>query len=215
MDVLWAAACGVFSTPLPAGEHGCARCGRRTGHLTPTGRAVSAKFTGFDDWLGPPTGGVCRECAWALHTKELRLHPLVVRHTPPSATPVTRGELVALLDAPLALEVSVTVPLRPGRKHLLPSARWGHVTTDDATLRWGPGDAARLHAMHRLRRSGFGGRMLTAPAPAWPVLRRLDPAARADALTDWARLDPWRAAAPWMRLGIHVTVPTSPARTAA
>ena len=166
MDVLGAAACAVFASPLPDGEHGCARCGRRTGQLTPTGRVVSAKFTGFDDWVGPPTFGVCRDCAWALHTKGLRLHPLVVHRTTPSVTTATRGELAALLAGPLPLQVSVTVPLRPGRKHLLPSARWGHVTTGDATLRWGPGDAARLHAMHRLRRGGFGGRMLDRPRPA-------------------------------------------------
>ena len=215
MDVPCAAASAVFAGPLPPGVHGCARCGRRTTQLTPASQVVSAKFTGFDDWVGPPTGGVCRDCAWALHTKGLRLHPLVVHRTTPSVTTATRGELAALLADPLPREVSVTVPLRPGRKHLLPSARWGHVTTGDETLRWGPGDAARLHAMHRLRRGGFGGRMLTAPAPPWPVLRRLDPAARAEALTDWARLDPWRAATPWMRLGLHVTVPTSPARTAA
>ena len=192
-------------------------CALRAPHhaVTPTRQVVSAKFTGYDDWVGPASVGMCRDCAWALHTKGLRLHPLVVHRTTPTLAQGTRGVLAALLADPLRLEVSVTVPLRPGRKHLLPSARWGHVTTDDATLRWGPGDAARLHAMQRLRRRGFGGRMLTAPAPAWPVLRRLDAAARAEALTDWARLDPWRAAAPWMRLGMHVTAPTSPARTAA
>lgn len=215
MDVLGTAASAVFTSPLAGGEHGCARCGRRTATLTPTGQVVSAKFTGYSDWVGPPTSGVCRDCAWALHTKDLRRHPLLVRHTPPSVAQASREDLATLLAGPLPVEVSVTVPLRPGRKHLLPSAQWGHVTTDDATLRWGPGDAARLHAIQRLRRCGFGGRMLSAPAPAWPVLRRLGPRARAEAVTDWARLDPWRAAVPWMRLGLHVTVPSSPARRAA
>ena len=148
-------------------------CALRVPHdtLTPTSQVVSAKFTGYDDWVGPSRFGVCRDYAWALRTKDLRLYPLLVRHTRPSVTQATRTELAALLAGPLPVEVAVTVPLRPGRKRLLPSARWGHVTTDNTTMRWGQGDAARLQAMQRLRRSGFGGRMLTGPAPAWQVLR--------------------------------------------
>jgi hypothetical protein len=38
------------------------------------------------------------------------------------------------------------VPLRPGRKHLLPTATWGHVTVDDAQLPWSTTDTARLAA---------------------------------------------------------------------
>ena len=190
MDVVGAAACAVFATALPDGEHRCARCGRGTGQLTPAGRVVSAKFTGFDDWVGPPTGGVCRDCEWALHTKGLRLHPLVVHRTTPSVTTATRSQLATLLDAPLPLEVSVTVPLRPGRKHLLPSARWGHVTTDDATLRWGSGDATRLQAMQRLRRSGFGGRMLIAPPRPGPFCAASIPPPGPG---------PWRTGPDWTR----------------
>src|SRR5439155_4570333 len=98
------------------------------------------------------------------------------------------------------------VPLRRGRKHVLPDARWGMITTSDTTVPWTAGDAHSLQVMQRLRAAGFGSRMLAAPAPAFGVLRRLAPGRRAEVIDDWQALRAWRDRPPWLHLGLRLTV---------
>jgi len=99
----------------------------------------------------------------------------------------------------------VVVPLRPGRKHLLATAQWGRVTTDDATLTWTSADADRLAVMATLRDQGFGPRMLLTAAPAWPVLVKLASRQRLLTQQQWPLLAPWRRARPWFDLAVHAS----------
>lgn len=192
-------------TARPANAAGpCARCANTSPELTPTRNVVSKSFTGFDGWAHPTGPGLCPPCTWAYRTPSLRqvAHEIT---THPSCRALTRARLRALLAHPVPPTTALVVPLRPGRKHLLPTAQWGRVTTDDASLIWTTTDATRLEAMAALRTQGFGPRMLLAPIPAWPVLTKLSPRQRLRAQQHWAQLTPWRRARPWFDLAIHAT----------
>lgn len=182
----------------------CARCATNSVELSPTRTVVSKSFTGFDGWANPAGPGLCPSCTWAYRTPALRQLPHEIT-TYPSCRALTRPRLRALLAHPLPPTTAVVVPLRPGRKHLLPNAQWGRVTTDDATLTWTTGDTTRLEAMATLRTQGFGPRMLLAHTPAWPVLSKLTPRQRLRTQQHWVQLAPWRRARPWFDLAIHAT----------
>jgi hypothetical protein len=119
------------------------------------------------------------------------------------------ADVAAMLQEALAPDVALAVPLRPGRKHVLPAAAWGRVTTGDACLSWTCADAARLAVMARLRRQGFGSRMLAAPAPAFGVLRRLAPDHWPQVTRDWEALRPWRERRPWLDLALRLPAPAA------
>lgn len=193
----------------------CARCGTDTDELTlATGRrVVSEQFTAYDGWHhvgGPGPWGLCPPCTWSLTAPELRQHPHLITRTPaPALQQLTRRELGDLLAAPVTAAAALIVPLRPGRKYLLPEATWGHVTTDEARLPWTAGDTSRLAALQRLRTVGFGSRMLTADAPPWPAFRNVPADQWPQVLADWELLKPWRARTPWLDLALHATTTTS------
>jgi hypothetical protein len=208
VDVLTAAwvAAGRPLAPSRAQPGRCARCGQ-VGVLTPTQDAVSGSFTGWDGWAHLAEPGLCPPCAWAYRCPVLRQQPTWVTAQPPAISHPTLPALAALLAGPLPAGAATAVPLRPGRKHVLPSARWGMITTDDAVLPWTAGDAHRLKVMQHLRAAGFGTRMLAAHAPAFGVLRRLPPTRRAEAMDDWQALRAWRDRPPWLHLGLRLTMP--------
>lgn len=211
MDVLTAAyAASGTSAPETTTSARCARCGITSDQLTRTTQVVSKLFTAFDGWHDATGRGMCPACTWAHTAPELRQHPHLVT-TAGTARQLTRTELEhQLLAGPMPSHQALVVPLRPGRKHLLPEASWGHVTTDDARLPWTAGDITRLEALLRLRAAGFGSRMLTADAPPWPVFGRLTPEQWPPVLADWATLAPWRLRRPWLALALHATThPTS------
>ncbi len=190
------------STPA-ATHHGvCARCATSSSELSATRTVVSKTFTGFDGWADPSGPGLCPACTWAYRTPALRQVPHEVT-THPSCRILTRARLRRLLAHPLPTTTAVVVPLRPGRKHLLATAQWGRVTTDDATLTWTCADTDRLAVMATLRAQGFGPRMLLAAAPAWPVLAKLAPHQRLLTQQQWPLLAPWRRARPWFDLAVH------------
>ncbi len=206
MDVLTAAwlAAGQPEVMPPGGDGVCARC-RRRAPLVPVRAVISGKFTGWERWADPCGSGVCPSCAWGYRDPVLRRAPTCVTARPPRITHPAPGELAAVLAAPLRQDMALSVPLRPGRKHLLPAAAWGRIITGDAHLAWTRGDVARLDVMTRLRDDGFGSRMLAAPAPAFGVLRRLPPERQRGVLAEWADLAAWRSRRPWLDLALHVT----------
>jgi hypothetical protein len=206
VDVLTAAwlAAGRPEVALPGADGACARC-RRRAPLVPVRAVISGKFTGWERWADPCGSGVCPSCAWGYRDPVLRRSPTCVTARPPGITHPAPRDLAATLAAPLRQDMALSVPLRPGRKHLLPAAAWGRITTGDAHLAWTQGDAARLDVMTRLRRDGFGSRMLAAPAPAFAVLRRLPQERQRCVLADWAELAAWRSRRPWLDLALHVT----------
>lgn len=186
----------------------CARCGARAG-VVPTGAAVSKTFTGFDDWAIPGGRRLCECCAWGYSTPALRAGPYLVTRDPAGIRGLTRRQVGQLLaDGALAEDRCVVVPLRPGRKHLLPAAVWGRVCVDDAHLAWTAVHAELLRLIYRLRSLGCGSRMLAEPAPSFRVLSSLPANQYAAMLRDWERLSCWREPDnPWLSLAVHITLP--------
>jgi hypothetical protein len=172
---------------------------------------VSRKFTAHDTWADPAGPGLCPACAWAYTHPALRQRATLVTSVPAGLTHPDPAALAALLREPLSPAAALAVPLRPGRKHVLPDAAWGQIATGDARLAWTAGDARRMTVILRLRGDGFGSRMLAQAAPPFPALRRLDPARQAGVLADWQALAPWRARRPWLDLALRVTIPPAAA----
>lgn len=200
-------------TPLPTGT--CARCAAGSVEITRVTGAISKLFTAFDGWHYPTLPGLCHACAWAYRTPCLRRSPHLVSAATGQLAEIAASKVTSVLaGGPLAHTTALVVPLRPGRKHLLPEARWGAITTDHATIPWSRADAGRMTALQRLRDHGFGTRMLTQPAPTWQVLRRQPLPQWAHIVDDWRRLDPWRQRRPWLALALHITTPTATRRAA-
>lgn len=208
MDALRAAwlGAGAPAAGLRRQRGRCARCSDTDGAGAPAGTVVSGVFTSHDSWHDPTGAWLCAACVWGYRTSRLRLVPHLVTADPPGLDALTFAAVAERLTrGPVAAGSALTVPLRPGRKHLMPAACWGRVTVDDTALAWTVADAARLAATIRLRTAGFTSRQLAQPAPAWPVLRRLTGALRADVATDWEALRPWRTSPPWLNLAVAVT----------
>lgn len=213
MNVLTAAWVGAGSParsqPAP-GSQPCARCGCPDG-VVPVRAAVSKSFSAFDEWVSPRGGALCDVCGWGYSTAALRAVPHVVIREPATLQTQTREQVTALLGAGgLGAQMAVVVPLKPGRKHLVPDAVWGQVSVDDARLPWHHQDAELLQIVLELRELGFGTRMLTAPAPALTVLRTLPRRHWVDVLGAWEQLSRWRRGeSPWFRMVLHITTPTT------
>lgn len=213
MDVLTAAwvATGRPQLGSPALSGDCARCGATSVDLTATRLAVSRVFTAFDGWVNPSGDGICPACTWGYRHAPLRNHSHLVTRDPVGLEAVTPMEVGRLLETPLATDAALVVPLRPGRKHLVPTAGWGRVTLDDVQLPWSTADTFRLAAVRRLRAHGFGSRMMAEPSPSWSVLRRISRQQWQVILDDWGTLDPWRSSRLWLDLALYATIP-NPAR---
>jgi hypothetical protein len=149
-------------------------------------------------------------CSWGYATAGLRAGAHLITRTPAMVQALTRDQARAALTSALAADQALVVPLRPGRKHVLPDAVWGRVSVDDAHLPWGEHDAALLQLVIDLRGKGFGSRMLAEPAPPYPVLQTLPRADWQPVLQAWEQLTPWRVPdSPWLPLALHVTLPIS------
>ncbi|SED97468.1 hypothetical protein [Rhodococcus koreensis] len=208
-DVVWAAytaAEGAVDAIEPADRaSGCARCGRATTEMTPVGQVISRRFTGFESWTNLAGRHLCRVCVWVYRNRALRADAHIITRDPATLTPADPALLHRVLSAPVGADTAVIVPLRPGRKHLLPDACWGRVTVDDAGLKWTAADADRLAVMRRLLGQGFSEVMLRQGTPAYPVLSRLPADEWPRVLDDWCRLGPWRQAGPWFEVGLRAS----------
>lgn len=213
MNVLTAAwtATGAPVAPHAPGVAGaCARCAE-VGDLVSVRGVISKTFTGFDDWVDPNGPGVCSACAWGYSTPALRVAPHLIVRDPAAIQELSRVEVGLLLQrGGLEPGLAVVVPLRPGRKHVLPAAEWGRVSIEDAQLPWRDRDAGLLQLVVDLRDRGFGTRMLIEPAPPFQVLQTLPRCQWAQVMRLWNRLAPWRTPDnPWLALALRVTTPTS------
>ncbi len=186
----------------------CARCGDITG-LGPVRDAISKTFTAFDGWCNPNGRGLCPPCSWGYATVGLRQAPRLVSRRPIGFEVLTRPATLAILTGgAIGKDVALTVPLRPGRKHLMPEATWGGVRVDDGHLTWREQDARMLRVVVELRSLGFGSRMLTQPAPPFSALTRLPPQTWQSVINMWEELAVWRTADnPWLPLAVHVSTP--------
>lgn len=181
----------------------CARCAS-PGRLTPTREVVSPTFTGFDGWIGP-NGGLCPACVWLYTTTSLRSLPHLVSQAPSFAAVSLAEVYVILSQGQLKANCALSIPLRPGRKHLFAHAQWGTIRTDDTNLTWSPADADRLATIRQLRARGFTARQLAEPAPAYDVLRRQPDELWIHTQRAWETLTPWRSAPHWLALGLTIT----------
>lgn len=208
LDAAWSGS-GTSARNLGAGEGACARCAR-SGAVVPVRAAISKTFTGFDDWDDPSGPGLCPACAWGYTAPALRSVPHLVGRDPASLQRLDRPRAGELLSSGgLSPDLALIVPLRPGRKHLLPTAVWGRISVDDARLTWRKRDAELLALVLQLRGVGFGSRMLGEPAAPFRVLRTLPPGRWSWVLWAWDELACWRAPdSPWLTLALHLTTPT-------
>lgn len=193
MDVLTAAWVGAGSpTPHATSLTGdCSHCGSATswsrcGPWCPSsspdstdGPTPRVEACARDAPGGTPQPSCALEHTWSPETRQ--------------AWPLDRAGVAALLrSGPLGTDSALVVPLRPGRKHLLPMATWGRVAVEDVDLGWNHQELARLRQIDRLRALGFGSRMLTAAAPPFQVMRTLTPEQFPQVLDAWSQLEPWR-----------------------
>lgn len=184
----------------------CAGCGASDGTIA-VADVVSDRFTAYDTWIYPASPALCPACAWAYRTAELRTSNFLVELRTPALTRCSRSDVATILAAGrLAGHHALTVPLRPGRQHLLPLARWGCVATNHATIPWSDDDARRLRTVQHLREIGFTSSDLAAPAPPWRTLSRQPRDIWTAIIAQWQELEPWRIRdSPWLELASHVT----------
>ena len=190
----WTAA-GQPDVQAPAPVEGrCGRCGTQTATVTST-HIVSEKFTGFDAW---PYGSrrLCVPCAWAYSHTPTAQQAMVI--TPTHATCYADGrDVTDLLTAgPLPATTAVIVPTAK-RRHLLPTAQWGHVATDGLVVAWDGAAARRLTDVRWLRTDiGATWPQLQAPTPPPQLMRGRPPRGWEPILTAWSGLQRWRVVPP-------------------
>lgn len=210
MDVVEAAwrGAGAPSPDVDLDQEGhCARCSRSAAAAR-VDRVVSAKFTGTDSWQRPDGRALCSPCAWSYRERALRDRPHLVNASPARLVQLSLPELSERLrHGPLNADEAITAPLRAARRHVLPTAAWGHVCVDGTPVPWTSHDAQLLEVVARLRSLGFSYRALPLPGPPWAVLSTLEPVAQARVLDDWRTLSPWRepSRSLWLRLALLAT----------
>lgn len=174
----------------------CATISQRASRIK---QVISAKFTGWDTYTTDADPLWCPACAW-LHTDStLRSRPWLI--TPTVGHTPTRTELTTLLTAPLPADVSVTVPLSR-KKHILATAQWGKVATDDRILPWDAVEASRLADLRWLRDLGFNEAALAETVPRFEQLTRIPVSLMQQVMDRWVGLNPWRADDTYLRVAL-------------
>lgn len=193
--------------PLPPpADHACARCASAGGQVA-VREVVSKKFTAWDSWADPQAALLCTACAWGYRTRDLRADALMIvwDDAEPACRRVDAHELAAALEGPLPAHVALSVPLRAGRRHVLPVTEFGRVCVDGTNVTWSVGDARRLGLVQQLRRQGVPWRSFTEPTPSWrAVSSSPDPQAMLQA---WDELRAWRASGVWLQVALAATHP--------
>jgi hypothetical protein len=192
--VAWVAAGRpTVDAPPPVGGR-CGRCGT-DGPTVTSSRIISEKFTGFDAW---PYGSrrLCVACAWTYSRQPTTQPALLI-----TATTVTEypdgADLVHTLTAG-ALPISRAAVLPTARRrHILPTAEWGHLATDGLVVRWDAAAAARLADLGWLRSEvGATWPQLSRDAPPSRLLTVQPPDRWVQILAAWSQLQPWRSVPP-------------------
>lgn len=206
LHVAYTAAVGAVARKAPTTRvQGCARCGMQTATMTPVGAVLSRRFTAYENWTNLAGRLLCEVCVWGYRHRPLRTTPHVVGRQPLSFQVADAGVLQKVLLSAVAAGVAVTVPLYPGRKHVLPEAQWGRVTVDDVPLTWLAADGDRLAVMVRLRERGFSEAELREPVPPYQQLRALGGHCWLEVFSDWEALAAWRSAHHWWEVGVRAS----------
>ena len=169
-------------------------------------RIISEKFTGFDGW---PFGSrrLCVPCAWA-YTRQPTTQPALLI-TATTVTEYSSGAALAdvLTDGPLSSTQAVVLPTAR-RRHILPTAQWGHLATDGLVVPWDAAAAARLTDLAWLRTTvGATWPQLSRPAPPSRLLRAQPAEHWPRILTAWTALQTWRIAPPLWATARSLTNP--------
>lgn len=216
-----AAAWVAFGRPnvdAPAPVPGrCARCGT-DGPTVLSSRIISEKFTGFAAW---PFGSrkLCVPCAWA-YSRPLTKQPAMLITTTTVAEYSHGSALCEVLTAgPLTSAQAAVVPAGGSRgRHILPTAEWGQLATDNLVVPWDTTAARRLtdliwlwSLLQQLQRTGAPTlrpwKRIGDPAPPPNLLTSQPPQRWEPILAAWARLQPWRSTPPiWAAVKILLPV---------
>lgn len=193
----WVAA-GEPNVDAPAPVPGrCGRCGT-DGPTVTSSRIVSEKFTGFDAW---PFGSrrLCVPCAWAYSSQQLTSAPALLISTTAVTEYPNRAHLTTVLTTGALPTTQAAVLPTASRRHILPSAEWGHLAIDGLVIPWTAGAAEQLADLVWLR--AIAGAVLPRP---WAALTRAAPPPQllsAQPADLWARvLDVWSALQPWRNI---------------
>lgn len=171
----------------------CGCCGR-TSAVVALRDTVSANFTGWDE-LSRDADAVCLACAWAFTEPTVRTRPVLVDAG--GAGLADWGQVAAVLASPLGPAQALTVPLR-GRKHLLPTAPWGAVSSDGGVFTWWAREARLFVAVRDLTAAGVGEDVLLSGAVPTTAV-----AADPELLDAWSLVREWRGA-PQLKVCAHV-----------
>lgn len=172
-----------------------------------TSRILSELFTGFDSW---PFGSrrLCVPCAWAYTRPPTSQPPVLITTTAVTEYDNAAGLVEVLTAGALPSTHAVALPTAR-RRHILPTAEWGHLATDGLVVPWDAAASARLTELTWLRttvratwpqlsQSVPPSRLLTAqPADRWPRI-----------IAVWSQLQSWRAVPPlWAVARVLTTLP--------
>lgn len=190
----WVAA-GRPAVNAPAPVDGrCGRCGQ-DGPTVTSARIISEKFTGYDAW---PFGSrrLCVPCAWAYSGQPTTQPSLLITNT--AVTEYSAGADLAdiLTVGPLSTTQAVVLPTAR-RRHILPTAEWGHLATDGLVTLWDTTAATRLTDLVWLRATlGATWPQLSRGAPPTRLLKTLPGDQWSRALHAWEALQSWQAIPP-------------------
>lgn len=179
----------------------CVICGSE-GPVIEAGQVVSPKFTDWDQYAGTAHTLWCEGCVWAHTVHDLRTYAWKV--SPTECERLSEGRLNSVLSFPLDHDTAVIIPISR-HKHLLPRARAGVITSDDAHLPWGDRQVEFLNILTRLRALGFSENALTEAAPRWAMITKLSGPDKVEVLKSWAVLTPWRNNPLLMAIGLRAT----------
>lgn len=194
---------------LPSMKPGeCARCAV-VGSVVALRTALSSNFTAWDN-LNTSADGLCPACCWSYNTPALRTQPVLV-HRLHGALWVTGEQIAAALATPFTPDVALSAPVR-GRKHLLPSAEWGAVSTDDGPLVWTREAAELTRTIGSLRVAGVREQEFSAPTPPARLVAEAASTSTEwllEIMRSWERIRPWTGA-PHFEVAVHGTRALAP-----
>lgn len=199
--LLWAHHGSPESAVVLGDEGICVLCGHE-GPVIEAGKVVSSKFTDWDQYAATAQTLWCAACVWAHSHHDLRTYSWMT--SPGGCARLDEGRLADLLASPLTVETAVIVPITR-HKHLLPRARAGVITTDDAYLPWRQREVDLAATLTRLKALGFSETAISEPSPRWGVLSKMPAIEKVEVLDLWNRLDPWRTQPLLMAVGLRAT----------
>lgn len=174
----------------PDADGECARCAV-LGPIVPLKDVVSENFTGWEG-LDPSAPGLCVSCSWGYTPVELRTRPVLV-HREEGAIWATPDQVLTSLCQPFPPDMALSMPVA-GKKHLLPYAEWGTVSSDGGPLPWTQEAANLARTLVELRFMGVREKELSAPAAPYRVVIALmsDTEATMRILNAWTELHAWQ-----------------------